>query len=156
VWHLASYLIGVNGPPFVRVKGVSITNQFGDLTVNLIKPGRLFVPSLKNGTPAGPGMPDHFTCYNVDRTQGTPAFTPVKGVSIVTQFESATIDVISPLRLCVPTDKNDEGILIPPTTSCATRLGERDRSAAQGDDRQPVRAAGVLHQPAARLCVPSR
>ena len=113
VWHLTSYLIGVNGAPFVRVKGVSITNQFGDLTVNLIKPGRLFVPSLKTGTPAAPGMPDHFTCYSVDRTLGTAAFTPVKGVTIATQFESAVIDVISPLRLCVPTDKNGEGIADP-------------------------------------------
>ena len=110
VWHLASYLLGVNGAPFERVKGVSITNQFGTLTLNLIKPGRLFVPSLKNGTPAVPGMPSHFTCYSVDRTLGTAAFTPVKGVTIATQFESAVIDVISPLRLCVPTDKNDEGI----------------------------------------------
>ena len=113
VWHLTSYQIGVVGPPFDRVKSISTTNQFGDLTVNLIKPARLFVPSLKNGSPSGPDMPDHFTCYDIDRTRGTPPFVAQKGVTIVTQFEDAVIDVVEPIRFCVPTDKNGEGILSP-------------------------------------------
>ena len=35
------------------------------------------------------------------------------GLSVVDQFASQVLDIKKPARLCVPADKNDEGILDP-------------------------------------------
>ena len=90
--------------------GQLVSNQFGDITVDVVKPARLLVPSSKSlaGPPAPLASPiDHFTCYKVKRSRGSARFAKVS-VSIETQFETVTLDVTKPLRLCAPTNKNDE------------------------------------------------
>jgi hypothetical protein len=83
------------------------------MTLDLVKPARLLVPSLKNGVPGGAFQsPDHFTCYRAKRSRGSARFAR-QSITIETQFETATMDVIKPLRLCAPTNKNDEGIREP-------------------------------------------
>jgi hypothetical protein len=54
---------------------------------------------------------DDFTCYKSWVTKDTPAFTPVSAVSLVDQFETATVTVNRPLMLCAPANKNDEGVV---------------------------------------------
>ena len=53
---------------------------------------------------------DDFTCYLAWITKGTPSFTPVSGVSLVDDFETATVTVAKQGHLCAPADKNAEGV----------------------------------------------
>src|SRR2546428_630057 len=54
---------------------------------------------------------DHFTCYDVWITKGTPAFVAISGVSLVDQFAAASVTVRKQSHLCLPTNKNEEGVL---------------------------------------------
>jgi hypothetical protein len=57
--------------------------------------------------PAAPN-PDHFQCYVVKGTSGTPRFTPVLNVPLADQFASVRVDVRKPVRLCLAVDTNGE------------------------------------------------
>jgi len=109
---LTSFTIKQTSPRFLRQKGVSVTNQFGQVTMDVFKPDRLFVPTSKSlaGTPAPPMFPtlDHFKCYKVALVK-----TRVPGVKVDDQFGTITVDVKKPLHLCVAVDKNGEGIPAP-------------------------------------------
>ncbi len=90
------------------MKGVTVTNQFGMLTMSVTKPDRLLVPTAK-GIVAPPAMPpafgvDHFKCYKV-------AYAKMRafGISVQDQFGAITIDIKKPTHVCVNTDKNGEG-----------------------------------------------
>jgi hypothetical protein len=106
---LTDYSI-TRGGPAARVPGQTVVNQFGTLTVDVLTPRSLLVPTAYSDT--GPPSPtgaflDHFTCYDVRTTNGTPRF-PGATVTVETTLETATIQVQRPRRLCVPTDKNGE------------------------------------------------
>jgi hypothetical protein len=58
---------------------------------------------------------DDLTCYRVGTRRGTPAFSPISGVSLVDQLEVATATVQRQQHLCTPTDKNGEGVVDPLT-----------------------------------------
>jgi cysteine-rich repeat protein len=109
--HLTSYQI----KPAVRVTlppNQVVVNQFGSITVDPKKPSLLMVPSAKSlvASPPAPSSPaiDHFECYKVRISKGTPKFTPITGVTIQDQFGSMTVDVRKPKELCTPVDKNGE------------------------------------------------
>ncbi len=68
-------------------------------------PPVLYLGHAKHAIP-----PDHFLCYTVATTKGTPKFTPKLNLSLVDQFESKTFDAVKPLHLCNPADKNSGGI----------------------------------------------
>lgn len=116
--HLEGYKIqAMPGTPKFDKHSVKVTNQFGDFFVNTIRPDRLLVPTAKSLTgPVDPPDPaahnvDHFKCYRVGRTQGTPQFPAGIQVTVEDQFtQSELYDVKKPTRLCTPVDKNDEGI----------------------------------------------
>jgi hypothetical protein len=55
-----------------------------------------------------PPTVDHFECYTVRRTAGTPRFTPITGVAATDQFGAHGLDLRRPKTLCVPANKNDE------------------------------------------------
>ncbi len=109
---LTSYTLKQTSPKFARVKGVTVTNQFGSVTFDVFKPDRMFVPTSKSlaGIPAPPTFPalDHFKCYKI-----AFAKTRVPAVKIDDQFGSITVDVKKPLHVCVAADKNGEGIPSP-------------------------------------------
>ena len=108
--HLVGYKLRLT-PPFRKLRGVTVTNQFGSFVVDVVKPEYLFVPSAKSlSTPPTPIVPtiDHFTCYRVARARFGQ-----KGISVDDQFASLSVDVKKPVRLCVPVDKNGEGIKTP-------------------------------------------
>jgi hypothetical protein len=119
--HLVSYMItrAWNEPKHERVSGIHVTDQFGDLFVDTIKPDRLLIPSAEDlDNLVDPPDPmthnvDHYKCYEVDITEGTPGFEPILGVILADQFENKSYDVMRPTRLCVPVNMNCEEIKNP-------------------------------------------
>ena len=91
-------------------------NQFGTIFVDTINPDRLLVPSAKSLAgpidALDPETIDHFKCYKVKITEGTPEFKPIQ-VTLADQFEYKLFDVKKPKRLCNPVNKNNEGIINP-------------------------------------------
>lgn len=109
--HLTAYTIHQTSPRFVRVRDITVTDQFGVLVVDLVRPDRLLVPTAKSltGQPALLTTPtiDHFKCY---RVRGR---FRLKGVAVTTQFGPATLDIKRPVHLCAPVDKNGEDVTAP-------------------------------------------
>src|SRR5262249_55798954 len=53
---------------------------------------------------------DHFKCYQVKLSRGTK-FQVIPGVAVLDQFNQPRLfDIDKPTRLCLPVDKNGEGI----------------------------------------------
>lgn len=109
--HLEDYQIKPAGK-FTALRNRKVTNQFGAIVVDVLKPVALQVPTAKDldSSPAPPSAPavDHFSCYSVKVSGGTPAFVPVSGVQLEDQFGSMAVRVLKPQRLCAPTNKNNE------------------------------------------------
>jgi hypothetical protein len=108
--YLTAYGI-TRGGHFGRVPAQTVQNQFGTLTVDVVTPRALLVPSAYSpdappSSPVGAFLP-HFTCYDVRITGGTPKFAGAT-VDVTTSLGHATVQVQKPHRLCVPTDKNGE------------------------------------------------
>jgi cysteine-rich repeat protein len=104
--HLTTYSIRQTTPRFVGEKSVKVVNALGEITVDLIRPERLLVPTAKSLTsPPGPLTEDldHFKCY---RVRGAPFRK--KGITIETQFGPTTVDIKRPRYLCAPANKNGE------------------------------------------------
>ena len=114
--HLVGYRIkrDKGEPEHTPVTGITVTNQFSSLSVDTVIPKLLLVPSAKDledpVAPLGAPGTDHFKCYEVQITEGTPAFVPTQ-VTVVDQFDQSKLyDVLQPVLLCNPVDKNGEGI----------------------------------------------
>jgi len=107
--HLAAYQLK-NGP-FTPIRGQVVTNQFGNLTLDIRQQRSLLVPSSfsDSGPPSSPdgAFLSHFSCYDVRVTNRTPAFAP-RTVSVQTAFDDVDVTLRKPTRLCVPTSKNGE------------------------------------------------
>ena len=107
--HLKSWQDKRSGPKFVNQ---TVVNQFGTIIVDVSRPSFLLVPASKSlvGNPpplAGPTV-DHFQCYKVKRSRGTPKFAKITGVTGVDQFGSYTVDLLKPRYLCAPANKSGE------------------------------------------------
>ena len=95
-----------------------VVNQFGTLTLDVVRPDVLMVPTLKSLTTTPPAaLPnptvDHFQCYRVKRSKGTLRFTKVRGVKVDDQFGTALVDLLKPQTLCAPASKNGENPTAP-------------------------------------------
>jgi hypothetical protein len=104
--HLEDYQIK---PAFSFVGGGqrTITNQFGTIVVNVLKPTALFEPTLAS-TAAPPGalaVPavDPFQCYTVKIATGAPRFQRFE-LAIADRFGPRVVTVMKPRRLCAPVD----------------------------------------------------
>jgi hypothetical protein len=113
--HALSYQVKAT-PAHLPQQDIEITNQFGTLHVDTVKLDRLLVPTTKGlGSPPVPpvdGVADHYTCYKAKVTPGTPKFP--KGFFygyMADQFQTRMYEVGKPRRLCVPVDKNGEGMV---------------------------------------------
>jgi len=165
--HLVSYWImrAWNEPKHERVLGIQVSNQFGDLSVDTIKPDRLLIPSAKGlDNPVDPPDPethhvDHFKCYEVKVTEDTPEFEP-RQVTLADQFENKSYLVKRPTRLCIPVNKNCEGIKNPENHLMCYRI---ERSSGEPWHR-PVPGIHINNQlgplkistiKETELCVPS-
>jgi hypothetical protein len=118
--HLRSFGIALSrgSAPFPPRTGFSVTNVFGQVTLDTGKVDRLLVPAAKDvaAPVAAPETPavDHFRCAKVKVSKGAPRFEPVSAVQITDQFgQPALYDLKKPTRLCSAVDKNGEGILEP-------------------------------------------
>ena len=111
--HLIGYQTRRTSVRFERVVEEVVTDQFGSLVLDLQRPERILVPSAKSvsgpASPLDPPVVDHYQCYKVrgDRRR-------VQDVEVEDQFTQDPpdlTDVKKPLRLCLPVDKNGEGII---------------------------------------------
>jgi hypothetical protein len=108
--HLVGYPEMASG--FQPMRNLKIVNQFGTIFVDAIEPTRLMVPSAKSLTMVPPALTpptiDHFNCYRILPSRGASHFTPIRGVKVVDQFGTRMVDLLRPVRLCAPADKNGE------------------------------------------------
>jgi len=107
--HLVAYnLLNIN-PPFQTVNNQVVANEFGTITVDLLTPQLLLLPTAKSLSgpppPLGDDSLDHFLCYQTRGGQNLVANVPIED-----EFGTIIVDVKQPVRLCVPVDKNGEGI----------------------------------------------
>ncbi len=104
--HLVGYRI--QGKDKVR-ETVLVENQFGILSLDIKNERLLLVPSSKNhtSTPDSLKTPsDHFKCYDVKVTKGTPNFKKLKADVYDPNFEEdRTMDVKKPRYFCNPVEK---------------------------------------------------
>ncbi len=109
VQHITGY--SVKAPRFIKQTNQLVRNQFGDLTLDVVRPDLFMVPTAKNlqSQPPPLSLPtiDHFACYKVKRSRGAAKFAP-RSVTIGDQFENITLNVLRPMRLCAPSNKNGE------------------------------------------------
>ena len=113
--HLVSYEIKLpkGAPKTEGVTGARISNQFGDLWLDIKKADRLLVPSLKSLEGPIAEVPatfpiDHFICYQVKLTKDVEGNQIPEGlqVIVVDQFnQPALYDVKKVKRLCNPVKK---------------------------------------------------
>ncbi len=113
--HLTGYIIKQR-TPFPRASGVSVTNQFGTVTMDLRRADYLLVPTAKSLSVAPPPLTpptiDHFKCYKVARAKAR-----IAGIKVDDEFGTVVEDIKRPMRLCIPADKNGEGIPDPTSDS---------------------------------------
>jgi len=98
---------------FENIKGVSVTDQFGELTIDIKKSKLLLVPSAKNHdvTPdeLNPVAVDHFKCYDVKETKHAPKFKKLTVSVYDPNFEiTQDFEVKKPKMLCVPVEKTHD------------------------------------------------
>jgi hypothetical protein len=114
--YLQSYRIEVVNHKEVAarlpVRNQQITDQFGTHTLDVRVPTHILVPSATDFTSAPPAPDstlDHFTCYKVKQSKGTPRFQPLDA-TVADPFNpsSVAVRVKQPAHLCVPADKNNE------------------------------------------------
>ncbi len=111
--HLESYQIKhVPGTgKFPKTLNQTVVDGFGTLTIDLLKPERLLVPSNKSLTspPTAPTAPvtDHFTCYKARTSPHTPKFAPRLASVVVDQFGALSVNVKKLRKLCVPTNEQN-------------------------------------------------
>ena len=114
--HLRTYRIkAVAGSPRFLKRHVKVTNQLpAQQFFDVVKPDLLYVPtakSLTNPPPLpGPNNVDHYKCYKVKVTSGTPKFPRGIQVTVSDQFRhiAGTFNVLKPRHLCTPVSKNGE------------------------------------------------
>ena len=133
-----------------------MSNQFGSLTVDVIKPEQMLVPSSKSLTAApaalNPAVVNHFKCYKVRGKFRT------SGIKIDDQFETLTVDLLKPVRLCVPADKNGEGTIAPPDSLMCYKVRRTAKTTPPGtlfiNNQFGNNSFGVFRP--TELCVPSQ
>jgi hypothetical protein len=141
--HLEDYQIKAT-PRFAKLGGVHVSDEFGMLIVDLLKPATLQVPTAKSHTappiePIAPAV-DHFECYQARVTRGTTPFAR-RTVTVADQFGSRTLELKKVKRVCLPVDKNDEA---PGAESHPDHLvcyQARDRSAQRFTAVSPIYTA---------------
>jgi hypothetical protein len=142
VTHEESYQIKT-APKHSRRTNVEVVDEFGTLRVDTVKPDRLLVPTAKGlgSPPAAPpsGAADHYECYRVKVTPGTPKLRAGLQASVSDEFQTRTYDVRKPRRLCLAVNKNGEGI-----AHAVAHLMCYDIKPAPGEPKHAA-VVGVIH-----------
>ncbi len=118
--HVKGYQIKAESltPKHIPTLNVTVTNQLGQIILDVVKPDFLLVPSAKNLTmdPPLPGTNevDNYKCYKAKISHGTAKFPKGVTVTIADQFTAPkALAVIKPTHLCTPVDLNGSGIKHP-------------------------------------------
>jgi hypothetical protein len=89
---------------FVSPGTRTIEDQFGRLTLSVVKPIALCAPADKRGEdPTAPDDPEHLLTYKV---RSSTAFVPTTNLEVVNQFGTVHVDVRKPDALMVPAAKS--------------------------------------------------
>ena len=121
--HLKSYQIrqSAGQARHIGQTDIHLENQFhplvSELFLDTVQPDRLLVPTAKDLN-ASVDEPDpanhnvnHFKCYRANISQGKDAFPRGVTAHVGDQFNQPTLyALLRPRRLCLPVDKNGEGI----------------------------------------------
>ena len=104
----------------VKQVGLAVRDQFHPaespaLALDAIKPDRLLVPTSKGLTaflPIPDAEVDHYKCYKVAPTKGSPKFQTIAQVPVSDQFTGGQklFDLKKPAQLCMAANKNAEGV----------------------------------------------
>lgn len=90
-------------PAFHRIPAVQVEDQFGAITLGVIKPRLLCAPVDTDGDdPAAPTRPDHLLCYKTRQTSGFPQLP----LFIANDVGPASVEIIRRMDFCVPSLKN--------------------------------------------------
>ncbi len=145
--------------PFPVIPGVTLSDEFGTRTVNVIRPKRLCNPADKNDEdPTAPTDPEHLMGYEIRQTG--PRFEKVRDQVISNQFGTITADLRKPELLLVPTAKeiNQSPAPLPPDAlnhfTCYRLHGARFRKPGLTVVDQLGTFAVAIKAPY-RLCIPT-
>jgi cysteine-rich repeat protein len=114
--HLVSYPIR-SSERHEKRKGLPVSNQFPFIALDTVKEERLLVPSAKSlsAPPTAPDPPsvDHYKCYRARLNRESPKLPKELTATVADQFDSLArpFRVGKPRQLCLPVNKNGEGIL---------------------------------------------
>lgn len=165
--HLECYSItSTSDRPKKPEVEVTVTNQFGTAQLVVLGPKTLCLPTLKKKVrklvprpppPAGSltALTDHFKCYGV-RTKS--AFAQ-RTVSLDDQFETERAQVLRPVLLCPPAEKNAVKLRDSTTHMVCYTIQDRVRKEKAGGRLVVVRnqfgVETLAVQKPQLLCVPS-
>ena len=114
--HLVEYKIEKikDKSKFKGISNIPVTNQFGDLVIDIKSAKTLLVPSSKSHDSVPSELDEirinHFKCYDAKVSKNTPQFDK-RDVNLTDQFGSMTMNVYKETMFCTPVDKNNEGIV---------------------------------------------
>lgn len=151
-------------PRHVKCTEILAEDHFGTHLFDTKKPEMLFVPAHLSltETPALPssGFTEHYKCCKVKQNKTLLTFKQTIA-SAADEFEDRFHQVFSPRPLCLPVDKNDEGILEPSSGLTCYRLpqgpGQPNHQRVENAIR-PADQFGNLHldtKVEMDLCVPA-
>jgi YVTN family beta-propeller protein/cysteine-rich repeat protein len=105
--HLMGYTVDVTGR---TIPGQRLVTRFGSITVDLIRPDLLLVPTAidHDGLPAASPRGTSMQCYHVEPSAGSPKFVTIAGVEVTDGLETVLVDLLEPDRLCVPATVDGE------------------------------------------------
>ncbi len=109
--HQQAYTI--RAKPAVRRTFLEVVDQFGTLRVDTVSSDRLLVPTaigLGGPPPAGPATTNAYRCYRARVSAGGPTWPKGVLATVSDGFQTKTLHVIRPRRLCIPVDVNAEGV----------------------------------------------
>jgi hypothetical protein len=167
--HLAFYRIRRQTPEHIQRTAIKVTNQLGDLWVDTLVPSALLVPTAVDLSslppPPNPSSHDvdHFKCYRVRVTSGTPRFATNTLVSAEDSFSGSArlLSLAKPRYLCNPVDKNGEGIKRPDVHlmcyNAKPAIGQPRHSSVHGlFMNNQLTAASVNTKKEILFCIPSQ
>src|SRR5437660_1620615 len=95
--HFLGYLTRSTGQRPTLPRGQTVVNEFASITVDLLKPDILLVPSastlVAQSPPLDPVSIDQFQCYQV-----THARKRISGIGVTDDFGGIVVDVKRPIR----------------------------------------------------------
>jgi hypothetical protein len=150
--HLACYKMRYVRQPRFQARSVTVANQFEQGTLEVVRRGRLCVPTIKNDEPSALAI-DHFKCYAVRAA----ALAPPVPVTLADQFGARTGLATRAIEWCQAVSKNGEPILAPDARLTCYKLADLTPAFAPipaSIDNQFGPDQAVRVRKLAELCVP--